>query len=576
MPPPPRAGGLGRVRGFTLTKLLGKGTFGTVYQATRDTDGKNYAIKKVDTRRMGAKDRAEAVNEIRVLASVAGAHIITFFEAFVESDVLYIVTEFATSGDLFGYLKEARKRGPLREEVVWSLFIQMLLGLKSLHDRNILHRDLKGANIFMCSRDFIKLGDFGVSKVLKSEQALARTQVGTPYYVAPEVWRNRSYNAKCDMWSLGCLLYELCTYRPPFQAESMDGLARKIMRGAYEPIPPGYSKELQTVIARLLVVEPARRAAVDDILLMRPVVQRMDAVLSLSQEASPSAPVDLVKTIQVPHRFNDLTKHLPPSRYDVAASAEPPSDPTRARALPPVPVHSADSVGRSAARSPQNPLAEPTKRNAAAAVAAASKEQIPPQTAEQERLRRMYIEQQKKLYAQHEAAQRKAAARRPGSGVPLLPQLAAAAKRPGAAGPPPSASAAAAQQLAQPYSQRMPPLASPASAAYSRPASGARIPPLAGKQGALPPSSPSSQIRVVYHNPHAYQPIASKVSIFRANSQASIASIYNPITHRQQQYGQPTGQPQHYQSRLARLHLPSQQQPSRLPHRVAGIQRRVY
>uniref|UniRef100_A0A7S3RRA0 Uncharacterized protein n=1 Tax=Emiliania huxleyi TaxID=2903 RepID=A0A7S3RRA0_EMIHU len=388
----------------------------------------------------------------------------------------------------------------------------------------------------------------------------------------------------------------------------MDGLARKIMRGAYEPIPPGYSKELQvrhdvkvpippsldtpaarrppssksppspfqTVIARLLVVEPARRAAVDDILLMRPVVQRMDAVLSLSQEASPSAPVDLVKTIQVPHRFNDLTKHLPPSRYDVAASAEPPSDPTSARALPPVPVHSADSVGRSAARSPQNPLAEPTKRNAAAAVAAASKEQIPPQTAEQERLRRMYIEQQKKLYAQHEAAQRKAAARRPGSGVPLLPQLAAAAKRPGAAGPPPSASAAAAQQLAQPYSQRMPPLASPASAAYSRPASGARIPPMAGKQGALPPSSPSSQIRVVYHNPHAYQPIASKVSIFRANSQASIASIYNPITHRQQQYGQPTGQPQHYQSRLARLHLPSQQQPSRLPHRVAGIQRRVY
>lgn len=55
-------------------------------------------------------------------------------------------------------------------------------------------------------------------QVLKSEQALARTQVGTPYYVAPEVWRNRSYNAKCDMWSLGCLLYELCTYRPPFQA----------------------------------------------------------------------------------------------------------------------------------------------------------------------------------------------------------------------------------------------------------------------------------------------------------------------------------------------------------------------
>lgn len=176
---------------------------------------------------MGAKDRAEAVNEIRVLASVAGAHIITFFEAFVESDVLYIVTEFATSGDLFGYLKEARdqqrtpptsfltpwrcgrqpalapphrghshsptsphqarKRGPLREEVVWSLFIQMLLGLKSLHDRNILHRDLKGANIFMCSRDFIKLGDFGVSKVRLQES----------FSLLPSLQRNVHQRREC-------------------------------------------------------------------------------------------------------------------------------------------------------------------------------------------------------------------------------------------------------------------------------------------------------------------------------------------------------------------------------------------
>lgn len=149
---------LGRVNGFTLTRLLGKGTFGTVYQATRETDGRTYAIKKVDTRKMGAKDRAEAVNEIRILASIAGAHIISFFEAFVEQDILYIITEFATHGDLFGYLKDARKKGPIKEATVWSLFIQMALGLKSLHDRNILHRDLKGANIFMCSDTYIKLG----------------------------------------------------------------------------------------------------------------------------------------------------------------------------------------------------------------------------------------------------------------------------------------------------------------------------------------------------------------------------------------------------------------------------------
>ena len=112
---------LGRVKDFGLIKFLGKGTFGAVYQARRDGDGKTYAIKKVDTRRMSAKERAEAVNEIRVLASVAGPHAITFYEAFVEQDILYIVTEFAMHGDMFNYLKNARRRGNLPEASALSL-----------------------------------------------------------------------------------------------------------------------------------------------------------------------------------------------------------------------------------------------------------------------------------------------------------------------------------------------------------------------------------------------------------------------------------------------------------------------
>ena len=104
---------------------------------------------------------------------------------------------------------------------------------------------------------FLKLGDFGVSKVLKTD-TLAHTQVGTPYYVAPELWRNRPYDGTCDMWSLGCVLYELCTYRPPFQAASMDALATCVLRGKYPPIPRTayYSKGLRDVVARLLVVNP--------------------------------------------------------------------------------------------------------------------------------------------------------------------------------------------------------------------------------------------------------------------------------------------------------------------------------
>ena len=325
-PPREQRGPLGKVNGFQLMKFLGKGTFGAVYQARREADGKIYAIKKVDTRRMTTKERVEAVNEIRVLASVAGEHVITFYEAFVEQDVLYIVTEFAGNGDLLGYLKNKRRAGHLPEATVWSFFIQMALGTKTMHEGNILHRDLKAANVFLSSNTYLKLGDLGVAKVLKHDQALASTQVGTPYYVAPEVWRNKPYNAKCDMWSLGCLLYELCTFRPPFEAESMEGLARKVMKGRYEPIPSFYSQALRTTLAKLLVVEPKQRASVEEILATDEVRSRMGAVadaIAGQDQHTPSDPVDIVKTIAVPRRFNDLTKNLPPSRYDAPKDVSP-------------------------------------------------------------------------------------------------------------------------------------------------------------------------------------------------------------------------------------------------------------
>ncbi len=144
-------------------------------------------------------------------------------------------------------------------------------------------------------------------------------QVGTPYYVAPEVWRNKPYNSKCDVWSLGCLLYELCTFRPPFEAESMEGLARKVMKGKYEAIPSFYSQGLRTTLAKLLVVEPKQRASVEEILASDEVRSRLGSItdaLSTQSDHHASEPVDIVSTIAVPRRFNDLTKNLPPSRYD--------------------------------------------------------------------------------------------------------------------------------------------------------------------------------------------------------------------------------------------------------------------
>ena len=91
-----------------------------------------------------------------------------------------------------------------------------------------------------------------MAKLLKHEDQLAKTQVGTPYYVSPEVWKNRAYDAKCDIWSLGVLLYEISTLRRPFEAENVQSLISKVMAGRYAALPPQYSKELSAIIKKML------------------------------------------------------------------------------------------------------------------------------------------------------------------------------------------------------------------------------------------------------------------------------------------------------------------------------------
>lgn len=101
--------------------------------------------------------------------------------------------------------------------------------MKALHDLQILHRDLKSANVFLNKDNTVKLGDMNVSKVAK--KGLLYTQTGTPYYASPEVWKDQPYDNKSDLWSLGCVLYEMASLKPPFRAENMEGLYKKVIRG---------------------------------------------------------------------------------------------------------------------------------------------------------------------------------------------------------------------------------------------------------------------------------------------------------------------------------------------------------
>ena len=159
----------------------------------------------------------------------------------------------------------------MKEKHIWQILIQVVKGLKSLHDLKILHRDMKSANIFLYKDGSAKLGDLNVSKVAK--KGLLYTQTGTPYYASPEVWRDQPYDLKSDIWSFGCVIYEMCSLIPPFRADDMNGLFKKVLKGQYPPIPSHYSMDMRQLIKTMLNVTPSARPDSEQILQM-PIVQK--------------------------------------------------------------------------------------------------------------------------------------------------------------------------------------------------------------------------------------------------------------------------------------------------------------
>lgn len=144
------------------------------------------------------------------------------------------------------------------------MFIEIVKALRVLHSKNIMHRDLKSANVFLSKDGNAKLGDLNVSKVAK--QGMLHTQTGTPYYASPEVWKDQPYGSKSDLWSLGCVIYEMLNLKPPFRANDMNGLYKRVLKGAYPPVSQKYSKELGHVISLMLVVDPKARPSCNEIL----------------------------------------------------------------------------------------------------------------------------------------------------------------------------------------------------------------------------------------------------------------------------------------------------------------------
>ena len=302
---------------FIVGKFLGKGAFGSVCLVTRKADKKIYAMKSINIGKLDQNQREASLNEIRILASLNHPNIIGYKEAFYDenSRTLNIIMEYADDGDINHKIQENLKRRlQFEESQVWEWIIQLLKGLKYLHDNKIMHRDLKCANIFLMKNGLVKIGDLNVSKITKSN--MARTQTGTPYYIAPEIWKDKPYDYKCDIWSLGCIIYEICTSRPPFRGTSLAELGNNILRGYYLPFS-GFSNDIKNLIAKMLIVDPNKRASINELLNSEIIKRKINSLggNNIINIQDNSKKANLIKTIKLPRNMKEINLALPKNRY---------------------------------------------------------------------------------------------------------------------------------------------------------------------------------------------------------------------------------------------------------------------
>ncbi|KAF5922745.1 hypothetical protein HPG69_008119 [Diceros bicornis minor] len=267
---------------YCYLRAVGRGSYGEVTLVRHRRDGRQYVIKKLNLRNASSRERRAAEQEAQLLSQLKHPNIVTYKESWEGGDgLLYIVMGFCEGGDLYRKLKE-QKGQLLPESQVVEWFVQIAMALQYLHEKHILHRDLKTQNVFLTRTNIIKVGDLGIARVLENHCDMASTLIGTPYYMSPELFSNKPYNYKSDVWALGCCVYEMATLKHAFNAKDMNSLVYRIIEGKLPPMPKDYSPELAELIRTMLSKRPEERPSVRSIL-RQPYIKRQ---ISLFLEAT--------------------------------------------------------------------------------------------------------------------------------------------------------------------------------------------------------------------------------------------------------------------------------------------------
>ncbi|KAK4151321.1 kinase-like domain-containing protein [Chaetomidium leptoderma] len=287
---------------YDVLEKIGHGSFGVIRKVRRKVDSMILCRKEISYLKMSQKEREQLHAEFQILSTLRHPNIVGYYhrEHLKASQDLHLYMEYCGNGDLGRVIRNLSEKNQYAEEsFVWSIFAQLVTALYRCHygvdppevgkavlglgstarpkpptgGMTILHRDLKPENVFLGEDNSVKLGDFGLSKVMQSHD-FASTYVGTPFYMSPEICAAEKYTLKSDIWSLGCIIYELCTREPPFNAKTHFQLVQKIKEGKIAPLPAIYSAELFAIIKDCLRVNPDRRPDTA-MLLNLPVVRLM-------------------------------------------------------------------------------------------------------------------------------------------------------------------------------------------------------------------------------------------------------------------------------------------------------------
>ncbi|CAH1977776.1 unnamed protein product [Acanthoscelides obtectus] len=250
-----------RVGYYELDKTIGKGNFAVVKLATHIVTRTKVAIKIIDKTVLDEENLTKIFRETAILKKLRHPHITRLYQLMETNQTIYMVTEYASKGEIFDYLVA---KGRMSEPEAKRIFSQIVSAVSYCHTQGVVHRDLKAENLLLDQNLNIKLADFGFSNQF-TEGCLLSTFCGSPPYAAPELFQGLKYDGpKADIWSLGVVLYVLVCGSLPFDGSTLHALKNVVIEGKFR-IPYFMSQDCEHLIRHMLVVDPDRRLSMQQI-----------------------------------------------------------------------------------------------------------------------------------------------------------------------------------------------------------------------------------------------------------------------------------------------------------------------